>query len=236
MQFSSPQRTSVRLTEEAGLSCLGEPPFHPRTHQSRSRVALSNLTPEDVHSTSSSDEALLNLHPDQLFEQFYPLVRRLVRQYGDNPEIRNDLEGEIYYRFCLLVKAYDPSRGVPLRPYLVRQLTASIYSYARQYWRRQYRETSLEVFRPSYSGKRLEDPTDEWDNAIELEKVKHVLPLAVAKLSERQRKVVIWRYFEDLAFVEIAERLGIQTSTARSLLRHGLNRLRLIMNSCEAAD
>src|SRR4051812_38761897 len=72
---------------------------------------------------------------EQLFVEFQPLVRRLIRQYGESLETRNDLKGEIYYRFCLVLKAYDPDRGVPLRPYIVRQLSASIYTFMRQQWR-----------------------------------------------------------------------------------------------------
>src|SRR5579872_3052078 len=59
---------------------------------------------------------------DQLYAEFAPLVRRLLRQYGQDPELKKDLAGEIYCRFCALLQAYDPQRGVPLRPYLVRQL------------------------------------------------------------------------------------------------------------------
>ncbi|HLK55766.1 MAG TPA: sigma factor, partial [Chthonomonadaceae bacterium] len=81
---------------------------------------------------------------ERLYAEFAPLVRRLVRQYGQDAEMRQDLVGEIYYRFCALLDAYDPTRGVPLRPYLVRQLTAATYTYARQQWRIRRRETGWE--------------------------------------------------------------------------------------------
>src|ERR1051325_606153 len=54
---------------------------------------------------------------EELFAELKPLVRRLIQRFGEDPEMRRDLEGEIYYRFCVLLDAYDPSRGVPLRPY-----------------------------------------------------------------------------------------------------------------------
>ena len=163
---------------------------------------------------------------DQLFAEFTPLVRRLIGQYGQNAEIRDDLEGEIYYRFCVLLKMFDPSRGVPLRPYLVRQLSAAIYTFARQHWRNQNREVSLELFVRENGPRQSIDPTAEWDNAIDLQQFKRSLPAAISKLSERQRNVLIWRYYEDNSFEAIANRLGIQTATARSLLRHALTQLR----------
>src|SRR5207244_4443409 len=60
---------------------------------------------------------------DALYAEFQPLVWRLIRQYGDDADLREDLIGEIYARFRTVLAAYDPHRGVPLRPYLVRQLS-----------------------------------------------------------------------------------------------------------------
>src|ERR1051326_1263849 len=57
------------------------------------------------------------LDREALYPEFTPLVRRLLRQYGQDAELRKDLEGEIYCRFCALLDAFDPERGVPLRPY-----------------------------------------------------------------------------------------------------------------------
>jgi RNA polymerase sigma-70 factor (ECF subfamily) len=171
------------------------------------------------------------IHRDQLYTEFRPLVRRLLRQYGDNADIRNDLEGEIYYRFCILFRAFDPNRGVPLRPYLVRQLSASIHTFARSHWCRKRREVSLETFSSEGGMMPSFDPTYDWDDALNLQNIKRSLPAAIAKLSERQRNVLIWRYYEDSNFVEIANRLGVQAATARSLLRHALNRLRNYMGS-----
>lgn len=172
------------------------------------------------------------IQSEVLFAEFAPLVRRLIRQYGDNPELREDLKGEIYCQFCSLVKAYDPGRGVPLRPYLVRQLSASVYTYARQQWRREKREVSLlAATENSREVEFVPDPTGQWDTELVLQQVRASLPVAIRNLPPRQRKVVIWRYYEERSFEEIAQILTIQVTTARSLLRHGLNNLRKAMGS-----
>ena len=162
-----------------------------------------------------------------LFADFQPLVRRLIRQYGEDQELRQDLAGEIYWRFCNLLDAYDPSRGIPLRAYIVRTLTASVYTYSRSQWRRQHREVSLEVDNgtnePALS---MDDPSSEWDKDLMTQDVLNTLPQAISQLPLRQRQVVIWRYYESRSFEEIAETLKIRPATARSLLRHGLNNLR----------
>ena len=49
---------------------------------------------------------------------------------------------------------------------------------------------------------------------------------ALGRLGERQRAVVVLRYFADLPDVEIAEVLGCRPSTVRSLVRRALRVLR----------
>ena len=166
---------------------------------------------------------------EALYADFFPLVRRLLRQFGEEPELRQDLQGEIYCRFCALLDVYDPNRGVPLRPYLVRQLTASVYTYARQYWRRRQREVSLEADGALDQPRQPDDPTPQWDNQMIMHRAIESLPDAIAMLTLRQRQVVIWRYYESRSFDEIAEALHIQVATARSTLRHALNNLRRMM-------
>ncbi|HLK58400.1 MAG TPA: sigma-70 family RNA polymerase sigma factor [Chthonomonadaceae bacterium] len=166
------------------------------------------------------------LDREDLYAEFAPLVRRLIRQYGEDAEMRQDLKGEIYCRFCDLLDAYDPERGVPLRPYIVRQLSAGIYTYARQQWRLKRRETPLEVPEGHKEPVPALDPTPAWLSSLSQQMAAASLPQAMSKLPARQRKVVIWRYYQERSFEEIAQRLNVRTSTARSLLRHGLNNLR----------
>ena len=49
---------------------------------------------------------------------------------------------------------------------------------------------------------------------------------ALGRLGERQRAVVVLRYFADLPDVKIAEVLGCRPSTVRSLVRRALRVLR----------
>ena len=161
-----------------------------------------------------------------LFSEFQPLVQRLIRQYGDDHDSREDLTGEIYCRFCAVLDAYDPSRGIPLRPYIVHQLAYSVYSYVRRQWRRNRREISLEVETITQSLPSVGDVSQQWDDAMMMRKVQDGLPRVISQLSLRQRQVVIWRYYEARSFEEIAERLNIQLATARSTLRHALRNIR----------
>jgi RNA polymerase sigma factor (sigma-70 family) len=161
---------------------------------------------------------------ETLYGEFQPLVQRLVRQYGDDAELAQDLPGEIYCRFCALLEEFDPARGVPLRAYLVRGLSLSTYSFARSQWRRRRREpiidpditTSLSTW----------DPTDGWDRDLMTRRVLNALPAAIERLPRRQKYVVTGRFYEARSFEEMASSMGVAPATARSLLRHGLANIR----------
>src|SRR5439155_19918732 len=134
----------------------------------------------------------------------------------DCAELRQDLTGEIYYRFCSILEAYDPARGVPLKPYIVRQLSASVYTYARRGWMRQRREFSYEEKAQVCEPTHREDPTRDWDEKLAMEQVLGGLPEAISRLPKRQRQVLIWRYYDQRSCEDIADLLSIKTATARS--------------------
>ncbi len=191
------------------------------------------ITPPSSFSASGIEdcpELLTDTDRARLYEEFQPLVRRLIRQYGDTHEQRQDLEGEIYCRFSALLDEYDASRGIPIRAYLVSKLITSVFTFARGQWRRQSHEVSLE--------QRLEmgieasdmpagaDPTTVWNRELMKEELLQAISAAIAQLPLRQRQVVVWRYYESRTFEDISVMLGICEATARSLLRHGMNNLR----------
>jgi RNA polymerase sigma factor (sigma-70 family) len=176
--------------------------------------------------STTVDRVTERVFRDKLYGEFEPLVSRLIHRYGTDAEMRKDLSGEIFARFNDLLEAYDPSRGVPLRPYLVRQLNASIYTYARARWNHHARELTCQIDSPLVESSAVEDPTDSWDHTLAQEPVATAIASALQCLSKRQRQVVILRYFEDRSFEEIGAQLSIRPATARSLLRNALRHLR----------
>jgi RNA polymerase sigma-70 factor (sigma-E family) len=55
-----------------------------------------------------------------------------------------------------------------------------------------------------------------------------VLRAALAKLTPKQRAVLVLRYYEDFTEVQVAELLGIGVGTVKSQTRHALGRLRIL--------
>jgi RNA polymerase sigma factor (sigma-70 family) len=152
-----------------------------------------------------------------------------MRRYGTTAELRKDLQGEIYYQFRQLVGSYDAERGIPLAAYLTHMLSQRVFNYVRNYWRGESRYVHLEpdLLEGMLGGRR--DDLESSDDALQTQEVLAALPAAIAALPHRQRLVLVWRYYEERAFEQIAQDLGIQPATARSLLRHAINSLRVRM-------
>jgi RNA polymerase sigma factor (sigma-70 family) len=162
---------------------------------------------------------------ERVYARLQPLVRRLIRTYGEDAEQQKDLHGEIYVRFCALYESYDPARGIPLQPYLIRNLITSTYTYARSQWRLNRCAQTLQQLEMREQLHR-EDPTNGWIEGMEQQDWIEHLRESVERLPERQRRVIRLRYYDSLSYGEIAGRLGVTEATVRSLQRHGVHRLR----------
>jgi RNA polymerase sigma factor (sigma-70 family) len=162
----------------------------------------------------------------RIYKKLAPTVRKLLRQYGKDPEMREDLMGEIYCMFCYHLERYDNDRGVPLLPYLATQIRTSVHTYARRHWRTTSREVQFDWDSCGSDLRFSNDPTPGWADKLIRDEMVSALPRALGRLSKRQRSVVLWRLVEDRTFEDIAQDLEVATTTARSLLRHGLNNLR----------
>ena len=108
-------------------------------------------------------------------------------------------------------RAWDRIQGHP-EPYVRRILYTQNVSWWRS--RRQLPETALQ----EYDG-----PAQTADTDLRL-----TLEQALARLTTRQRTVLVLRYFEDLTEVQTADVLGIGAGTVKSIGRQALGRLRVL--------
>ncbi|MGW0596443.1 SigE family RNA polymerase sigma factor [Streptomyces sp. NPDC002776] len=87
-------------------------------------------------------------------------------------------------------------------------------------WRLKWRRRELSVAEPPDTGARPDDSA-----AADL---RLVLRGALARLTPRQRTVLVLRYFEDLPEAEVAALLGCSVGTVRSTTHRSLARLRTL--------
>jgi len=151
-----------------------------------------------------SDEAAFNefvsAHSQALMRAAYLLMR--------DHQLAEDLLQSALFKAA---KAWDRIEGEP--QHYVRRI---MYTQSVSWWRR---------------GRVHEVPGDGYDAPTPpgLDVDLHVaLRDALARLTAKQRAVLVLRYFEDLTELETARVLGVRVTTVKTIHRQGLARLRTV--------
>ncbi|GKS11699.1 RNA polymerase sigma factor [Paenibacillus chitinolyticus] len=157
----------------------------------------------------------------EAMEEIYRMTRRKV--YGtvavlvSNKEDVNDIVSEIYCQLWRALPGYDRSR--PFHFWLNGIIIRQVSSWRRQLWRR---------FRLTDKTSRLsEEPHVETpDEALAGNELRQDMRDALNRLPYKLRVVVIYRYFYEYTYDEIAELLAIPPGTVKSRVHLALKRLR----------
>jgi RNA polymerase sigma-70 factor (sigma-E family) len=158
----------------------------------------------EVPMTPMSDEAKFNefvaAHSRSLMRTAYLLTH--------DHQLAEDLVQTALFKAA---KAWNRIEGEP--QYYVRRI---LYTESASWWRRpRVREVQSEKY----------DAPSGYTPDVDL----HVsLGNALARLTPKQRAVLVLRYFEDLTEVQTAQLLGVRVSTIKSTHRQALSRLRTL--------
>ncbi len=152
-------------------------------------------------------------------------VRGYLRGIGGRGDLIDDLFQEVFFRAWQDRKRYE-ERGFS-RAYLL-QIADRV---ARTWFRRAKAETSLgdEAWAVAEPQAAAADPALK---AAQIE-TNRELDVALAQLTDIQRRALLLRYFGQLSFNEIAETLDCPVNTALSHCRRGLQTLRTHFQSDE---
>ena len=173
----------------------------------------------------SDSQLLLDARRDpEAFGEFYsrnfrPMITYFWSRTRDH-DVASDLAAETFAAALLSVGRYDPAKGVP-RQWL--------YGIANNQLKRLWRSNRV----ASNARRRLElqtppIPSTGWEEieAADAGLDADRLTEALTRLPARNREAVRLRIIERLGYGDIAERLGCEPVTARSLVFRGLRRLR----------
>lgn len=141
----------------------------------------------------------------EVVERYYnDIYKFLVRRTG-SPFIAEEVTQNTFLKFVCTLASYREKNK--LRSYL---FTIAI-NCSNDYFRSEKREVSLDDFGDCKADTDIEE---EFDKISRGERVR----LALQTLPERQRDVVILRYYHDMKLSEIAEILEIPVSTVKTRL------------------
>ncbi len=154
---------------------------------------------------------------EELYHRTYSnLLFYTIRKVGSR-EDAEDLVADAYTYCYEHYDAYDPSKSA-VTTWLYLVLNSRIKNFYRD------RRESVDI---STLENVLEGEGDEMEGSVWLEQVRGTLTKALEKLPERQRQIVILRYFHDKSSAEIGDILGISAGNARVLLSRALDSMEL---------
>ena len=154
--------------------------------------------------------------PDQLYIEYRDKVERYIKSHVANSQDREDLVSRVFHNAISAFGSYDPSRAA---------LGTWIYAITRNtvvsYYREKKREPELVEIEELAAAETEEHlPTSEMLEA---------LAEALEQLPERERRIIVWRFYYGLSAKETAEKVGVSYSNVRFIQHRALKKLRDIL-------
>lgn len=175
---------------------------------------------DPIHRCQAGDEAAFAV----LFDQYKNLVYKTAYLMLGSTEDAEDALQEVFLQVHRSLARFDPTKG---------NFTTWLHRLTVNHCLNRRRKSRLaplpldDAVLPSLS-QRGPSPDDQMD---EREALRH----ALAQLTEKQRTLVILRYYGGLSYAEIAQVLDIPTGTVRSRLNQATRMLRKRMQAAPAS-
>lgn len=172
-------------------------------------MAGSRLLGVEVSASSVTDERSL----EALCRREYPRLVRMLGLYCGDRDLAEDLAQEALARLCRYRERFATDADAS------RWLTRVAMNLAKSSFRT--RATRRRILDRYGSSLRRDSVSDATDTTL-------AVRAAVAALPERQRRVLILRYFCDLPVQEVATLMGCPAGTVKSLTSQAVTGLRRV--------
>ncbi len=162
--------------------------------------------------------------PEELYQNYHEKVERYISSRVPNVHDRADLKQQVFLNAIAALDGYDPARSAP---------GTWLYTITRNvvidFYRRRNREPMLtELETLDQQGEVAHVP--EVDERLLTQETQEMLADALEQLPERERDIVIFRFYHGLSAQETAARVGVSYANVRVLQHNALRKLRKVMN------
>lgn len=149
---------------------------------------------------------------EALYLECYPKVRRYVAARVRDPQEAEDLVSEVFLKVCQKLDSFDGTKA---------SLSTWVYAITRNAVIDYYRTNRVHSELPETlaSGEDLEETLCRADTL-------EALAAALETLEQRQRDIIILRYYRGMTLRDIAEKMGLSYSYMKALHNSALASLR----------
>ena len=161
-------------------------------------------------------EKEFELHYSKYYSQVYGYIFKKIC----SQQTAEDLTMDVFYSAWNKFDQFDESKAT-----FQTWLYVIVNNKLKNYYRDRKEMVELDE---SLAG--TDNPVDDILEAVQLQYLRDHLYTALNELNEVQRKVVIYKYFNDMNASEIAFRIGLSPGNVRILLKRALDKIREYFN------
>mgnify|MGYP001170709879 CR=1 FL=1 len=159
-----------------------------------------------------------------IYEKYYIMIFKFVLQRVENEHKASEIVSDVFAKAIFNLKKYK-FKGTPFSAWLYRVAYNEIITTFRK--QKKVRTVNIPDSAWSLFKKEEEEEEDNHDNSISIVKLKNCLK----NLKPDEVTLIEMRFFEDRAFKEIGEILGLTTENARVKTHRTLKKLQKIFKS-----
>ena len=152
---------------------------------------------------------------EDFYSSNYSRVLYYVRNKISNTEDAEDLASEVFLYCYSHYDDYDPDKS---------SITTWLYMIVNSRVKNYYRDHVAPVDFETVAGV-MQDHSIDLDEGVYIEQLHAALMKAIQSLPERQQKIIMMRYFQNLSHDEIAKKLGLTPGNVRVLRSRALDKL-----------
>jgi RNA polymerase sigma-70 factor (ECF subfamily) len=157
-----------------------------------------------------------------IYEKYYLMIFKFVLQRVENEHNASEIVSDVFAKAIFNLKKYK-FKGMPFSAWLYRVASNEIITT----FRKQKKVRTVNIPDSAWSLFRKEEDEDNHDNTISIVKLKNCLK----NLKPHEVNLIEMRFFEDRAFKEIGEILGLTTENARVKTHRTLKKLQKLFKS-----
>jgi RNA polymerase sigma-70 factor (ECF subfamily) len=159
-----------------------------------------------------------------IYEKYYLMIFKFVLQRVENEHKTSEIVSDVFAKAIFNLKKYK-FKGTPFSAWLYRVAYNEIITTFRK--QKKVRTVNIPDSAWSLFKKEEEEEEDNLDNTISIVKLRDCLK----NLKPHEVNLIEMRFFEDRAFKEIGEILGLTTENARVKTHRTLKKLQKIFKS-----
>jgi RNA polymerase sigma-70 factor (ECF subfamily) len=171
-----------------------------------------------------------NRHFGVLFERYYPVIKKYILKRILDYDVASDIAAETFLKAFLNIEKFE-WRNVPLSAWLYRIANNEVNQYFRKRSYSPVRFMELIDFnrldkKAFYSE---EEEKENWERELKDHRDFIRVQMIIASLPEKYQEVLALRYFESKPVKEVAEILGKNEGTVKSLLSRGIEKVKNVL-------